>query len=491
MLTKALFTGEIRREYNLPALLLIVPLIGVIIANIPARKAGAKIVAGIASAVCVIQMGISATSGSLAWADATEFLNTGLPFGAKLQIDLTGAIALFTIGLVALVSLVINRSTEDRRGFNFANLLMMIVIGMNGIVMVRDIFSLYVFLEITGVTSFIMIAMQKRLDAFEGAFKYLVMSALASVSMLLAIAIVFLTTGGVDYGSLSAYLSASKGALPAQMYVSFILFITGFSIKSGAFPFHGWLPDAYSSAPTPVSVLLSGIVTKTAGIYVIMRLMMDVFGDTGIVGRVFMIIGSASILVGAVAAIGQKNYKRLLAYSSISQLGYITLAAGLGTPLAFAGALLHFFNHAVFKSLLFVNASAVETATGTLDMDAFGGLGYRMPVTAGTSVVGFLSAAGIPPLSGFWSKLLIIIALMQAKAYVFAGIALLGSVLTLCYTLYIQKKVFFGKLKEEWEHIKEARPLNTVPALVLAGITAAVGVLFPLVLLWMQSEGLI
>jgi multicomponent Na+:H+ antiporter subunit D len=296
--------------------------------------------------------------------------------------------------------------------------------------------------------------------------------------------------GSVDYGSVSAYLSL-KSDLPAQIYVACILFVAGFSIKSGSFPFHAWLPDAYTAAPASVSVLLSGIVTKAGGIYVVMRFMMEIFKSVGVVGQVFMVIGSAGILVGALGAVGQKNYKRLLAYSSISQLGYITLAAGLGTPLAFAGALLHFFNHAVFKSLLFVNSSAVETATGTLDIDRFGGLGSSMPVTSATSVIGFLSAAGIPPLSGFWSKLLIIIALMQAKAYVFAGIALLGSVLTLCYSLYIQKKVFFGKLKEEWENLKEARSLNTVPAIVLAGLTVVVGILFPLVLIWMQSKGLV
>lgn len=475
----------------MPALLIIIPLIGAIIANIPARKVGARIVPWIAAAVCVIQMGIAAASGSLAWANATDIINANLPFGVKLQIDIMGAVVLFTIGLIALVSLLIDKSINDTQGYGFANLLLIVIIGMDGIVMVRDIFSLYVFLEITGVSSFILISVNRSKDSLEGAFKYLVMSALATVFMLFATAIVFLTAGNVDFASVSSYIAANKDALPAQMYAAFILFIAGFSIKAGTFPFHGWLPDVYTAAPAPVSVLLAGIVTKTGGIYVIMRFMFDIFKGVVVVGQAFMVLGCASIIIGAVAAVGQKNFKRQLAYSSVSQLGYITLAAGLGTPLGFAGALLHFFNHATFKSLLFVNASAVEAATGTQDMDRLGGLAYRMPVTAGTSVAGFLSAAGIPPLAGFWSKLLIIIALMQAKAYVFAGLALLGSVFTLCYTLVMQKKIFFGKLKEEWEGIKEAGALNTVPVLVLAGITALIGVLFPLVLIWMQSKGLI
>jgi len=479
----------------LPALFLIIPLAGIIISNIPGKKISAVMSFWAAVVVCLSQMFMAATSESPFWRGITGFLNGCLPFSAALRVndspsDLTGTVVLATIGLIALVSLIIDVSLKNGRGRNFANMLMVITAGMSGIVLVRDLFSMYVFLEITAVASFILISMYREADSLEGAFKYFVMSALATVFILSGIAIVFLTVGAVDFASLSAYI-ASAPSLPLQMIAAFILFIGGLSIKAGAVPFHGWLPDAYSSAPASVSVLLAGIVTKVTGVYTVMRLVFSVFCANRIVSLSFMVIGAASIVVGALAAINQKDFKRMLAYSSISQLGYIILAAGLGTPLGYAAALLHFFNHAAFKSQLFINSAAVETCAGTRDMDELGGLAYRMPVTAGTSVVGFLSAAGIPPLAGFWSKLLIIIALFDSGEYAFAAIALLSSVLTLGYFVLMQRKVFFGKLKEGLNEVREARASNTVPALLLSAITVLVGVLFPIVLIGMRANGLI
>jgi len=238
-------------------------------------------------------------------------------------------------------------------------------------------------------------------------------------------------------------------------------------------------------------VLLAGIVTKVAGVYAVIRLESGVFAGLAAPGRAFMILGVFSILVGAFAAIGQKSMKRMLAYSSISQIGYIILAAGLGTPLALAGALLHFFNHATFKSLLFVNAAAVREQCGTDDMEKLGGLSEKMKVTGWTSVIGFLSTAGIPPLSGFWSKLLIIMALAGSGHWAYAALALLASVVTLAYFLILQRKVFFGKLREGLEGIRESRVSLRAVSVTLAALTAAVGVLFPVVLVIMHNHGLV
>jgi proton-translocating NADH-quinone oxidoreductase chain N len=475
----------------MPALFLILPIIGIFIINIPAKKWVPRIGFWVALAVSLAYIAMAATSAGLIWQGLSRFLEANLPFAAKLQIDLKGAIALATIGLIAFISIFIDRHTAKLKRHNFANLLLIIMAGMSGIVMVRDLVSLYVFLEITGVSSLVMICMKKNVESFEGAFKYLLMSAVASIFLLCATAIIFLTAGNVDFATVSQYVNANASHLPLQMVVAVVLIITGLAIKAGAVPFHAWVPDAYTSATTSVSVLLAGIVSKITGVYTLIRLISDVFAGVRLMHVAFMIIGAVSIVVGALAAIGQKDMKRMLAYSSVSQVGYIVLAAGLGTPLGIAAALLHFFNHATFKSLLFINSYAVEAATGTRDMDRLGGLAARMPLTAGTSTVGFLSTAGIPPLSGFWSKLLIILALLQSGEYAFAAIALAASILTLAYFLIMQKKVFFGKLKEEWAQVREASALNTAPAMVLAGVSVLVGLLFPFLLIWMQAQGLL
>jgi multicomponent Na+:H+ antiporter subunit D len=210
-----------------------------------------------------------------------------------------------------------------------------------------------------------------------------------------------------------------------------------------------------------------------------MRVVVSAFGYNPSVNQILMFIGTVSIVVGALAALGQSNFKRMLAYSSISQIGYIIVGLGTGTALGMIGAAFHFFNHAIFKSLLFVNSAAVEEATGTVDMERLGGLSDRMPVTGTTSVVGLLSACGIPPLAGFWSKLIIIVALWQAGDVAYAAIAVLASALTLAYLLSMQRRVFFGKLAQGLEEIRESCPTVQTAAIALALITLGVGIFFP------------
>jgi multicomponent Na+:H+ antiporter subunit D len=169
----------------------------------------------------------------------------------------------------------------------------------------------------------------------------------------------------------------------------------------------------------------------------------------------------------------------MLAYSSISQVGYIIVGLGCATPLGIFGAVFHLFNHAVFKSALFINSAALEAQTGMRDMDRMGGLGAKMPVTGLTSVISCLSAAGIPPLAGFWSKLIIIIALWVSGYYTYAVIAMIAGTITLAYFLSMQRRVFFGTLAAEFSTIQEAPFGLLLPVLILTVITVALGLLFP------------
>jgi multicomponent Na+:H+ antiporter subunit D len=261
----------------------------------------------------------------------------------------------------------------------------------------------------------------------------------------------------------------------------------GFGLKAAIVPFHSWLPDAHPSAPAPISAMLSGVLIKVSGVYAMMRIFLNVFGLNPALTSILSVLGIVSIFVGALAALGQKDIKRMLAYSSISQVGYVVLGFAIGTPLGILGALFHLFNHALFKSLLFLNAGAVEQSTGTRSLDKMGGLAKRMPLTAATSAVASLSIAGVPPLNGFWSKLLIIIALVQAKMYVLAFLAVLGSVITLWYYLVLQRNAFFGKLNENWKAVKEAPFWMSASTMMLALLCIAIGLLFPLIIKsWLQ-----
>ncbi|MFA5157103.1 MAG: proton-conducting transporter membrane subunit [Candidatus Omnitrophota bacterium] len=463
----------------MPSLLILVPLLEIIFFNLFFGIQMTRIALWSAAALFVFQILAVLMHNYFFYNPGLDRINSF--FTVHLGADRLALIMLFCIAAVCLVSLIIGRYTltDKKQRFNFINVLIIAFIGMNGIAMTKDMFSLYVFLEITAISSFILIAFRRGRASLEGAFKYTVLSSVATIMMLTSIALLLFTSGDTSFPGLQSALANSK-----HNYVvifSIAIFICGLFIKGGLMPFHGWLPDAYSSAPPAVSVLLAGIVTKVCGVYTLIRLVTGVFGFSPGLNALLLFVGLVSIITAALAALGQTDFKRMLAYSSISQVGYIILALGSGTGLGVIAAVFHLFNHSMFKSLLFVNSAAVGLQAGTTEMDDLGGLSSRMPVTSVTSIIGFLSASGIPPLSGFWSKLLIIIALWSAGQHFYALAAALASILTLAYLLIMQRKVFFGKLAPGLESVKEAGLGFSLVSIALALVTIMAGLFFPAV----------
>ncbi|MDD5044553.1 MAG: proton-conducting transporter membrane subunit [Candidatus Omnitrophica bacterium] len=461
------------------SLLVLVPFLILVAVNL-SKKVAPNVACSLTALATLAQAGfVVSLPGTLLKTNNVIF--TWLP-DFKLAIDEFSIVVLAAIGIVAFVACCVARSTINDPGqrATFMNLLLVALIGMNTTVMLRDIFSIYLFVETIAIISFVLISIDRGRLALEGAFKYLMLSAFATILMLSSIALMLLFSPTLELSGLAEAMSVYPN--PILIKLSIGLFLCGLFIKSGLFPFHWWLPDAYSAAHSAASVLLAGIITKVVGVYVLMRLSLSIFGESLHIQAMVMAVGALSIITGAVLAMTQKNFKRMLAYSSISQVGYIILATGVGTPFAFAAAAFHFFNHATFKSLLFVNAASVEKRLGTMDMREMGGLSNRMPATGITSLVGFLSTAGLPPFSGFWSKFMIVLALWAAGKYFYAAFALLASILTLGYMLILQRNVFFGKLKDGLGGVKEVGPGLVIPQLVLAAIIVLVGVCFPFVL---------
>ena len=453
----------------------------------------------LANAVFLVLLVLAATSGrqligqgpvlqSLSW--------LGEPVAIQIAVD---GFSLFMLMVVSLVTLCvglysINYMTHYGSKANFYALLLMMVAGMNGLVLVTDLFQVYLFLEVAAVASYALVAFGLEHDELEASFKYLMLSVVASAAILVAIGVLYGLTGSLGFaavGDALRGLEANKGAIA----LCAALFLMGFGLKAALVPFHAWLPDAHPSAPAPISAVLSGLLIKVSGVYALTRIFFTVFGlePGGALSQTLMILGAISIAVAAFLATGQTDMKRMLAYSSISQVGYVVLGIGIGTPLGVAGGLFHLFNHALAKGLLFLNSGAVQQSTGTRNLDEMGGLAKRMPVTAGTSLVGSLSIAGVPPLGGFWSKLLIIIALVQAGHGVLAVVAVLASVVTLWYYLIMQRKAFFGKLNEKWAAVKEAPFWMTAATVLLALLVIGAGLFFAaIVRTWVQpaSESL-
>ena len=476
-----------------------VPLFAILINNLFSRATAQKICFKVAGAAALLQIAAAISCVWLLFVSGRAYSSfspfwdmNALPGAARFYVDMFSLTVLATSGLIAFIALLTASAGMKNKGLHFSNLLMVIMLGMNGLVMVRDLFSLYIFLEVTGIASFVLIALNRDKRGLEGAFKYLAMSAIASVFLLASLAFIFMESGDLSFSAVAATLNNwTEASQPPLLLAACLFFISAFAIKAALFPFHGWLPDAYQSAPAAVSVLLGGIVTKTAGVYAIVRMLSEVFGGLLNVRIVFAILGLISILYGALAAIGQRDFKRMLAYSSISQMGYIVLGAASGSLLGLIGAILHFFNHATFKSTLFVNAASLEEQVGSTDIELLpGGLQSRMPLTGVSSVLAFFSTAGIPPLAGFWSKMLIILAVWQAGFAAMAGVALFASIITAAYFLRLQRKVFFGQPDDSSSSIKEVKGPLALAEVLLSVVTVGCGVLFPALLLLLQARGL-
>jgi multicomponent Na+:H+ antiporter subunit D len=389
--------------------------------------------------------------------------------GIELRLDGLTALMLIAVNLVGLSAAIFSVDYMQRYTAKpyYYSLFLFMVAGMNGVVLTGDLFNLYVFMEVAAIASYALVAFGCEHEELEASFKYAVLGGVASGLILMGIAVLYGVTGNLNMARVAAELQAAPSR-PAVFALA--LFICGFGLKAALVPFHAWLPDAHPSAPAPVSAMLSGVVIKALGIYVLCRLVFNVFGATPRLLFVIRMLGGVSMVAGVLLAIGQWDMKRLFAYHSISQIGYVALGLGLGSPLGIAGGLFHLFNHSVFKSLLFLNAGAVEYATGTRDLKKLGGLHAAMPTTANTSLVASLSIAGIPPFNGFWSKLLIVAACVQAGQYWLALAAVAVSLLTLASFLKVQRYAFFEALKSALPKAGEVPALMRAAMVLLAAL---------------------
>lgn len=412
------------------------------------------------------------------------------PWGIMLVSDGLSSLMLVVINVIGFLAIVfsIKYMTTYTAKPKYYSLFLLMIAGMNGVVITGDMFNLYVFLEIASIASYALVGFGCEKEELEASFKYLILGGVASTAVLFGVGFLYSLTGTLNMPDLAQQLEL-VGINRAVAFV-IALFIMGFGLKASSVPFHAWLPDAHPSAPAPISAMLSGVLIKALGIYTITRIMFHVIGQNVMVSSILMFLGALSMVVAGLLAIGQSDFKRMLAYSSISQIGYILIGLGLAlnpnvsvavAALGLIGALFHLVNHAVFKSLLFLCSGAVEYRTGTRDLGKLGGLIRKMPVTSATCAIGSLSIAGIPPLNGFWSKLIIIIALLRGGYMIYGTIAVAVGFITLVYFIKLQREALFGTLPQVLREVREAPFAMTLPLVILAALCVALGVAYPFV----------
>ena len=410
----------------------------------------------------------------------------GWAIGIGLEVDalslLFGLVVTVTVFVTGLYSFSFTRESE--RKDNFSTLFLMLSGSSLGLVLSGDLFNIFVMIEIMTFTSVALTAFRnRRRGALEAAMKYMVVGSVSSACLLIGIAILYSQLHTLNLAQIASMI---PGRMNSVMAIAFAFLFTGFGAKAFAFPFHPLEADAQTVAPTTVSVMMSGVLTK-CGVYGIIRLCYGLFQnmDTPFVQMLVTGFGVLSMFICVTMAFNQHDFKRLLAFHSISQVGYVITAVGLGSALGMSGALYHAMNHTLFKGLLFLTAGAVLFRTDTVDLDRLGGLARRMPVTCGMFLIGAASISGLPPFNGFASKWMIYQAAFEHGAstgnffYVFACIAaLVTSVLTLASFVKVGQSVFFGQLPAEFENVQEAPLLMRIPMGILAALCVLTG-LFP------------
>ena len=410
------------------------------------------------------------------------------PWGILLVSDGLSSLMLVIINVIAFLAVIysIKYMTMYTAKPKYFSLLLLMIAGMNGVVITGDLFNLFVFLEVASLASYALVGFGCEHEELEASFKYLILGEVASTAILFGIAFLYSMTGTLNMPDLARQLEV-VGINKAVAFV-IALFIMGFGLKASTVPFHAWLPDAHPSAPAPISAMLSGVLIKAIGIYSIARVMFDVVGANTMVSTILMFLGALSMVVGVFLAVGQSDIKRMLAYHSISQMGYVMIGLGLGlnpnvpalvAAMGLFGGIYHFVNHAVFKSLLFLCAGSFEFRTGTRNRYEMGGLIRKMPVTSTACSIASLSISGVPPFNGFWSKLIIIVALVQAGYYVYGAVAVLVAFVTLLSFIKLQRFVLFGQLPARFAAIKESPFAMTLPLVVLAILCVGLGLAYP------------
>lgn len=398
--------------------------------------------------------------------------------GIGLEVDALGLffgiIAVLTIFLSIIFSF--KYTKKDSETDKYYVLFLMLSGAVLGLVFTGDLFNMFVMIEImtfaaVGLTAF----RNYQEGALEAAFKYLVLGSIGSSMVLAGTITIYSQVHTLNMAQISALLF--NNLTPSALF-AFALLLAGFSLKAFVVPFHPAAPDAYMSAPSSVSMAFSGMVNK-AGVYAIIRLVYVLFHamDFKSVQILLIIIGTITMFIGVTMALAQNDFKRLLAFHSISQIGYVITAVGVSTALGLTAGLYHALNHTLFKGLLFLTAGAIFYATGTTDLNKLGGLARKMPQTAAIFLIGAFSISGLPPFNGFVSKWLVYQATFQANLAPVTIIALLVSVMTLASFIKVAQSIFFGQMPKEFENVKEVPLSMRIPMWIMAILCVITGVL--------------
>ena len=410
------------------------------------------------------------------------------PYGIEFRIGIIEAMMGLLFTFVALMIIwysiysIEKEIVQSKVGLYY--LLINILIGsLLGVVYSNDLFNCFVFIEVGTLASCGTIIVKDKKENIKATMKYLIMSCLGSGLVLMGIAYLYSMTGYLNINYIHDEIITSYLNYPNAVLISIVLFIIGLGVKSAMFPLHNWLPDAHSNAPSSSSAILSSLVLK-AFVLLLIKILFRLYGIEILqhysVLNIVLVLGSIGMIMGSVFAIFQKNIKRVIAYSTVAQMGYIFLGIGLGTDIGVSIAIFHIIGHALTKSALFLLVGAMIEQTGHKNLENLKGIGREMPLTLGLFSIGVLSMIGIPILPGFISKWHLSLASIAAGETILIVVILLSSLLNAVYYSPIVINGFFGEenlkgkvYKSKSKPLKELMPvIFLVVSMIYVGVAS-------------------
>ncbi len=366
------------------------------------------------------------------------------PFGITLTADPLGVFMALMSQIVLSAGLIYSLGSSEKavQYPTYHPLFLALAAGLTGAFLTGDLFNLFVFAEIIVIAGAVLTAIADDAYGVEAAYKYFYISTLASIFFLLGIGSLYISYGTLNLADLAARIASNPSAPLTMAGMAFLS--AAFLIKSAAFPFHFWQPDFHAAAPTPVSAMLSSLVVKV-GVYAFFRMTTLLFPEVQLLKTLLVVVGVAGVLYGGFGAAGTHNAKRMLAYSTLAQIGFILVGVGWGTPLSLAAALVFTFNHALIKAamLMLAGAMASRAAVKSASFEAVVGVGKYHPFAGALFLLGGMALAGIPPLNGFIGKLMIFWSGVEAAQYIPLLIIGAASIVTLTYVIRSFIRIWF------------------------------------------------
>ena len=486
-------------DYNLPALLVLLPLFGGLLSVLLGAILGSRreLAWGFALAVswATLALVVRLLLAVISSESGTVVYNMGSwpgPWGIELRVDHLNAFVLLVVaGVGAVATLYARHSVSDEvpgdRLHLFYCMWLLAIAGLLGITITGDAFNVYVLLEISSLTSYALIAMGKGRDrrALLASLKYLILGTIGASFILLGIGYLLMLTGTLNMADMHASLVAMPDlAENRTVLVAFAFLLVGLSLKMALFPMHMWLPGAYTHAPSAVSALLASTATKV-GVYMAFRFMYTIFGRHYSIEvlpghTVLLFCAALAVLVPNLTAIRQTNVKRLLAFSSVGQIGYMVMGFALANEAGMTGSIVHLFNHAAMKGGMFLAVGAVVYRVGRAHVGDFTGLGKVMPWTMGAFSLGGLGLVGFPLTAGFVSKWYLVKGCIEEGLWPLVVVVLFGSLLAVIYTWKLLERIWFTERPEGAPEVREVPPTMLVStwALILTSIYFGVNASF-------------